>query len=359
VPGVVPPPAQRAWELSTDAAAARAGGARVPGVVDDFNSALTPIGTGRAQANVREGVRASSAHAYLTEAVRARPNLTVTPDAWVTRLVLSEREGSRAPRVTAVEFRQGRANLNGSELALNKSRTTDHVASALRKHRVQTVAVRAEVVLSAGAFASPALLMLSGIGPPKQLSALGIEVRVPLEQVGANLQDHLMLPLAWRIKDPHAFGAFPLSAGALFEWARSKSGPLATSLVHTMAFAQTGLDPSRNVADLQLQLAFLGSAPGAAYAGFLELTMNLDAPFWKETLAAEPGPVWMAFVVLVQVRRASRPHFSAPPPPRATPAPLQCAGLALPCFQLTTAGSAAASRRLAAQEPRLRLAALG
>ncbi len=57
-----------------------------------------------------------------------------------------------------------------------------------------------EVLLCAGALQSPQLLMLSGIGPAAHLQEMGIEVKVDLPGVGANLQDHAIVPMSWRMK---------------------------------------------------------------------------------------------------------------------------------------------------------------
>lgn len=62
-------------------------------------------------------------------------------------------------------------------------------------------AARAEVILCAGAIGSPQILMLSGIGPGAELARHGIPVRVDAPAVGADLQDHLVVPLMWRLRD--------------------------------------------------------------------------------------------------------------------------------------------------------------
>jgi|SRR6185369_6295504 len=114
--------------------------------------------------------RASAARGYLTTEVRKRNNLSIETDALVTRLVFANR------RVNGVELR--RANL------------------------VNTIPAR-EVVLSAGAIHSPALLMRSGIGPAGDLAALGIAPVADLPGVGAHLQNHPLVMLATVIA-PHA-----------------------------------------------------------------------------------------------------------------------------------------------------------
>ncbi|MGF1431496.1 GMC family oxidoreductase [Kitasatospora sp. LaBMicrA B282] len=129
-----------------------------------------------------DGRRASTATAYLRPAL-ARPNLTVETGAQATRLLL---EGSR---VTGVEYLQG--------------------------GRLHTLRAEREVVLCAGAFESPKLLMLSGIGPAGQLRGLGIEVVQDLPGVGENLQDHLFAPVCYESLQEFPAES-PLSEAGLF-----------------------------------------------------------------------------------------------------------------------------------------------
>jgi choline dehydrogenase len=111
-----------------------------------------------------DGRRSSTATAYLRPAL-GRPNLTVETGAQATRLLV---EGSR---VVGVEYLLGG-----------------------RLHRLRA---EREVIVCAGAFESPKLLMLSGIGPADRLRALGIPVVQELPGVGENLQDHLFAPVCY------------------------------------------------------------------------------------------------------------------------------------------------------------------
>lgn len=125
-------------------------------------------GFGRGQYNVRDGRRSSSSRAYLRPA-RKRANLTVVTGAHATRLLM---QGTRA---TGVEY----INASGDVVRVN---------------------AEVEVVVSAGTFNSPQLLMLSGIGPATHLRAHGIKPIVDLP-VGKNLQDHLGSYMAYTRKD--------------------------------------------------------------------------------------------------------------------------------------------------------------
>ena len=133
----------------------------------DFNGA-TQEGVGMYQATLSGARRCSAAHGYLRPA-RNRTNLEVRTGAAVNRVLI---EGQRA---VGVRYRVG-----GEE----------------REARA-----RAEVLLCAGAIVTPQLLMLSGIGPAGELARHGVEVRVDAPGVGRNLQDHLVVPLMWRLRD--------------------------------------------------------------------------------------------------------------------------------------------------------------
>jgi choline dehydrogenase-like flavoprotein len=122
----------------------------------DFN-AERQDGVGVYQVNQRNGLRCSASVAYLRP-VLGRPNLQVLTSTLALRLKLER------ARVVGVEV--------------------DHLGET------RTIAVNGEVVLSAGAYQSPQLLLLSGVGPAADLQALGIRPVLDLPGVGANLQDH-------------------------------------------------------------------------------------------------------------------------------------------------------------------------
>ena len=129
------------------------------GDVNDPN----PYGLCTSPFNIKDGMRQSTTVAYLDPA-RGRPNLTVVADAPVISLSLS------GNRVTGVHYEKGgqRATATG-----------------------------AEVVLTAGAFHSPHILMLSGIGPAAELERHGIAVLHERPGVGENYQDHAMLHMGF------------------------------------------------------------------------------------------------------------------------------------------------------------------
>ncbi|MEH1841559.1 MAG: GMC family oxidoreductase N-terminal domain-containing protein [Nostoc sp.] len=129
----------------------------------DFNGTQQE-GAGPIQLTVKDGKRHSAAAAFLVPILH-RPNLTVQTGALVTRLLF---EGTRT---VGVEY--------------------------LHEGMLHQVRVNQEVILSAGAFESPKLLMLSGIGDKAQLQAMDIPIVVDLPGVGQNLQDHILVPVPY------------------------------------------------------------------------------------------------------------------------------------------------------------------
>jgi 4-pyridoxate dehydrogenase len=140
-------------------------------VTEDYNGRQQE-GFGRGQYTIRDGYRSSAATAYLKPA-RSRKNLDVETGAHATRVLM---QGTRA---TGVEYVKG-------------TRETARVAASR------------EVILAGGAFNTPPLLMLSGIGPAEHLRAMGIAPVVDLP-VGKNLQDHLAVMIFFERLDESAF----------------------------------------------------------------------------------------------------------------------------------------------------------
>lgn len=162
-------------------------------------------------ATISRGRRGSSARAYLARPeLRQRSNLHVLPAARAHRLLLDE----RGERVLGVSYSN----------------------SASKNDTLQAWAGR-ELVLSAGTLNTPKLLLLSGIGPAAELLQLGIEPRVDLPGVGANLHDHGMLPIFLLFRGSCAVnssssierrGAFDPSSVAEY-LLQGQQGPLAAS----------------------------------------------------------------------------------------------------------------------------------
>ena len=187
---------------------------------DDFNGARQE-GAGLYQVTQRHGRRCSASVAFL-HPVLSRPNLTVLTGHRATRLLL---EGRRAAGVQA-EGRGGTVRIDA----------------------------RREVVLAAGVFGSPQLLMLSGIGPQDELAEHGIGLVHELPGVGANLADHVDLALMYRSSDPTLMGVTLRTAlraiPGYFQWRCSGRGLLTTNFAEAGAFFRTR--PELERPDVQL-----------------------------------------------------------------------------------------------------------
>lgn len=178
--------------------------------VSDFNQG-NHRGAGYFRMNTRNGVRMSTARAYLLPA-RSRPNLRVMSSAQVLRLLI---EGGR---VTGVEV--------------------------VAQGQVQTVAARHEVVLSAGAIQTPQVLQLSGIGDPALLEAVGVRVRHALPGVGENLQDHLQVRPSYRCQGVTTLNDIAhsrwLSAWEFLRYQLTRQGALRNGVYRAGAFFSAG-----------------------------------------------------------------------------------------------------------------------
>lgn len=179
---------------------------------EDFNGAKQE-GMGYYQVTQRDGRRCSAAVAYLNPA-RARANLDVKPDSRAEKILIEE------GRAVGVRFRQGKQS--------------------------RTIRAGKEIIVSAGAFQSPQILMLSGIGPAAHLKSMGVDVLLDAPEVGKNLQDHLDYTVLRRSRSPHSVGmtlAFALGFPKAFgEFRKLKTGPLTSNLAEAGGFLKTGPD---------------------------------------------------------------------------------------------------------------------
>ena len=174
---------------------------------DDLNGEMRE-GGGICQASQNKGQRHSTAHAYLDPA-RSRPNLKIVTGAMVERVLF---DGKRASGVQYM--------LGGQSLSAHAN---------------------FGVVLSAGAIASPKILMLSGIGDSAQLADHGMATVVDLPGVGQNLQEHSGVSLEFEATVPTLTsdqGLFRSPIHAL-NYAINRRGPLTTPIGHAQAFVRT------------------------------------------------------------------------------------------------------------------------
>ena len=188
--------------------------------VDDFNRGDSE-GAGLYQVTCRDGLRCSTAQAFLAPA-RKRPNLTVASGALALGLTFA---GSR---VDGVRYRIGTKEL--------------------------TATARREVLLCGGSIGSPQLLMLSGIGPAAHLKEHGIPVRLDRSGVGQNLQDHLMATVTYDVAGKGARRVSRLNlTGWMARYLAGRGGPFGNSPVEAGGFVKSVVDAPRP--DLQFMFA--------------------------------------------------------------------------------------------------------
>ncbi len=174
------------------------------------------------QVTHKNGERCSAAKGYLTPNLN-RPNLKVITHAVSAKVELTNR------RATGVQFYQG--------------------------NQLHTVRARREVLVCAGAFGSPQLLQLSGIGAAADLHKVGVAVHHNLPGVGKNLQDHIDYVQSWKVPGNTAsFGAslqgMAKIVGSMFEWRRNRTGMITSTIASAGAFFRSA--PEVEVPDLQL-----------------------------------------------------------------------------------------------------------
>ena len=186
----------------------------------DFNGANIE-GVGLYQATQKGGERWSAARAYVEPAI-AEGRLHVETGALVERIVIED------GRATGVVIKRGWA-------------------------KARTIRARGAVILSAGAFNTPQLLMLSGIGPAAHLQSIGVPVLIDRPAVGSDLQDHIDYVAGYETGGSlfHDMSLKGQIRGfrALLEWRKSRSGFLTSPLAEAGGFAKT--TPSIDVPDVQ------------------------------------------------------------------------------------------------------------
>jgi choline dehydrogenase-like flavoprotein len=188
---------------------------------DDFN-AEDHEGFGLYQVTQKNGERWSAARAYVHPHMATRANLRVETFAYATRILF---EGTRA---VGVEYLKG--------------------------DQRKQIRARREVIVASGAFQSPQLLMLSGVGDADALAKHGIATVHHLPGVGQNLQDHPDFVFAYASDDPNFIGLslkrLPRLLRAIGQYRRERRGPMTTNFAECGGFLKTRAD--LDVPDIQL-----------------------------------------------------------------------------------------------------------
>ncbi|HEU4363183.1 MAG TPA: GMC family oxidoreductase N-terminal domain-containing protein [Mycobacterium sp.] len=189
----------------------------------DYNGARH-FGCYHVQVTQKDGERHSVAAAFIHPNLD-RPNLEVRTSAHITRVVFDGR------RATGVSYQQG--------------------------GRLRTVRARREVIVSAGAFGTPQILMASGLGPGSHLQQLGITPVLDSPGIGQNLQDHISALLIYRARTADdTIGVSPIGAArlakAMWQWRRHRTGLITSCAAESGAYYRTS--PDVEVADMEMEL---------------------------------------------------------------------------------------------------------
>jgi choline dehydrogenase len=252
------------------------------------------------QTNTRQGKRSSTYRAFLEGEVERRPNLTIITGAQATRVVMEGASGEI--QATGIEYWCA-----GGET---------RIAFANK-----------EVVLSAGAVGSPQLLLLSGIGPRRELESFGIPCRVESAHVGKHLKDHIQVPLFFTAPGVgvsmtevavsmgpavlrHPAGPLPadpaddedLSAELkalkqeaerrLAEWETTGCGLVSSSLYEACAWFSTGLGDHHSH---DAQIAFI---PCGYNQELWQFCLNVDAARYFDDVSRRLAPDAESMIVL-------------------------------------------------------------
>lgn len=216
----------------------------------DYNGAIQE-GVSYAQRTIRNGRRVSAATAFLHPAMK-RGNVTVRTHAHATELLF---EGKRA-----VGVRYAKGGRGGD---------------------VVEVRARKEVILAGGAYNSPQLLQLSGVGPAPLLQSLGIPVRHALSGVGEGLQDHYAPRSVARVKNMKSINerARGLNlAGEAFKWMFARRGILGLSPTLVYCFWHSG----ETAESSDLQLTFTPASYKEGEQGKLEDEPGMTVASWQQ-----------------------------------------------------------------------------
>ncbi|XP_065364686.1 glucose dehydrogenase [FAD, quinone]-like [Calliphora vicina] len=198
-------------------------------------------------ATIDRGKRMSTGKTYLGRVSHRRHNLHVIKHSVASKILFHN--GGKA---TGVEF-----VLNGTQTLRARARR--------------------EVILSAGTFNSPKLLMLSGVGPPEHLKSLNIPVLRSL-QVGQNLQDHGMMPLVLKLTKNIPLNTDDSSPVSIFDYLMYQKGPLASSST-LVGFINTLDAKQPNKSDIMLVTHFSKPTKGSNVFEFLQFKQDLVQKF--------------------------------------------------------------------------------
>lgn len=210
------------------------------GIKSDYN-AEPSLAAARMERIFPGNVRRTPADSYLSPEVRERGNLTVVTHAFVKRVLFN-----RNNKVIGIEV-----DING---------------------KPEKIKVNKEVILSAGSFNTPKILMLSGVGPKAELEKHGIPVVADVPGVGENLKDHTFAFM--KIVAPERVGSpvpSDINDKAIAEWRESRSGPAIYPTTNSVGFAS--MTDEITAPDFELMLGYTHGASGkeSSFSGIRDL----------------------------------------------------------------------------------------
>ncbi|PVH91932.1 GMC oxidoreductase [Periconia macrospinosa] len=234
------------------------------------------LGWGWQQAAIGGGQRSCASTAYLSPLTNTRSNLDILINTQAAKLLpIPKTSNNLTPDLRIVEIAQ--------------NSTAPPICITARK----------EVILSAGFIGSPKILTLSGIGPEKELKRLGIPLLLESPDVGANLQDHILLPLYFTVvngtdtNDELSRNA-TLRQEAIDQWIANRTGPMVNGQSNTVAYLRVGddhfssagvkEDPSNGAGSAHIEILALdgfsrvSTIPAPPTGQFLTLIASLVAP---------------------------------------------------------------------------------
>lgn len=221
----------------------------------DYNNPNTQVGFARTQATIKGVKRHSAASAYLLP-VKSRPNLHVVKNAFATKL-LTDLE---TRRVYGVEF--------------------------IKNDKRRTARAKNEVIVSGGAFGSPKLLMLSGIGPAQHLQEIGIPLVADLP-VGLNLQEHPGTLATFLIDTTDSVVLQRLLGGLttdFLQWIRGEQGLYTSNIAETLGYIQTKYATDERP---DIELIFFAATVAGDGGAFFRRSRNISREVFDKTF----GPI--------------------------------------------------------------------
>ncbi|KAG6368204.1 hypothetical protein INS49_002405 [Diaporthe citri] len=218
--------------------------------------------------------RTSSASAYLTEEVRARPNLSILIDTVVSQVILNKSDDGASQAVaTGVEIRFS----NGVK---------------------RTIRASLEVVLAAGALQTPQILELSGIGDREILTKREVPVIVENGNVGRNLQDHPIVCESFEVADGVVSGDIlrdpDLLKAIVAQYQSSQDGPLGQSIISS---AYVPMADSSGILTMEARSNVSDYITPTEPENYITVMVFLNHPFSRGTCHiaspnVEDKPVW-------------------------------------------------------------------